>query len=193
MTVFDALALAFSAAPIAYLLIVAWPLAKTDLREHRLPNKLTLPGLWLALGAQTMASLLLGFGWLSRGKAAEQGDLLWQAFGNQLTALMVGAAVFGVSLAAHIWWRLGMGDVKLLTVMSLSLGWFSPWSPLLALFVGFSVAVVAVMAGIATGRTKLSSSVPLGPYLLAGFVVASALLVYSPGDVIDSTSRALSS
>ena len=193
MTVFDALALAFATSPIAYLLVVAWPLAKTDLRERRLPNKFTLPGFWLALSAQTMASLLLGFSWLSRGKAGWQGDLLWQAFGNQLTALLVGTVVFALSVAAHVWWGLGMGDVKLLTVISLSLGWFSPWSPLLAVFLGFAVAVVAVVAGVATGRSKLSSSVPLGPYLLVGFVVASALLLYSPGEVIDSTSRALSS
>ncbi len=193
MTVYDAVALGFGLLPILYLFAVAWPLARTDLREHRLPNALTLPGLWLALSAQTLASATLGFGEVARGASA------WPGFENQLTALAVAAVVFGFSLAAHVWWGLGMGDVKLLTVMSISLGWFSPWSPLLALFVGFAVAVVWVIAGLIEGRTKLNAALPLGPYLLVGFAVAALVLVpgvsevYSPGDVIDSTSSALSS
>jgi leader peptidase (prepilin peptidase)/N-methyltransferase len=193
MTVFDAVALGFALLPIAYLLAVAWPLARTDLREHRLPNALTLPGLWLALAAQTLASATLGFGEIARGASP------WPGFANQAGALAAAALVFGSGLAAHVWLRLGMGDVKLLTVMSLSLGWFSPWSPLLALFVGFAVAVVVVVAGLLAGRTKLNAAVALGPYLLVGFAVAALVLVadaskvYSPGEVIDSTSRALSS
>ena len=174
MKLIDFVAVGFAMLPIAYLFAVAWPLARTDLRERRLPNKLTLPGLGVALVAQTVASCLVGFS-------------------NQIGALVVAVILFGLSLAAHVWWSLGMGDVKLLTLMSLSLAWFSPWSPLLALLVGLAAAVIAVALGLIAGRTKLNSSLPLGPYLLAGFVVASALLLYSPGEVIDSTSSALSS
>ena len=193
MTLYDNLALGFALSPIAYLAAVAWPLARTDLREHRLPNKITLPGLAIALVTQTLASLVLGFGQIAQGASA------WLGFANQGEALMVASLVFGVSLAAHVWAGLGMGDVKLLTLMSLSLGWFSPWSPLLALMVGFTAAVLAILAGMALGRTKLNAALPLGPYLLVGFAVAALVLVadvskvYRPGDVIDSTSRALSS
>ena len=193
MTVFDAVALGLAVLPVAYLFAAAWPLARIDLREHRLPNALTLPGLGLALVAQTLASLVLALGALTRGENP------WNAFANQGVALALGAMVFGPSLAAHIWCGLGMGDVKLLTVISLSLGWFSPWSPLLAVFVGLAVAVGSVVLGLFTRRTKLNAAIALGPYLLVGFAVAALVLVadvskvYSPGEVIDSTSRALSS
>jgi leader peptidase (prepilin peptidase)/N-methyltransferase len=179
MNLFDLLAFGFAVLPVLYLLVVALPLARTDLREHRLPNRLTLPGLWIALSAQTLASLVLAIGFLASGSSAGKADL-WQSvayvgFVNQLGALAVAAIVFAASLAAHVWWRLGMGDVKLLTVISLSLGWFSPWLPLLALVVGFAVALVGVLAGLLTRRIKLSSSVALGPFLLIGFAVASSV------------------
>jgi leader peptidase (prepilin peptidase)/N-methyltransferase len=69
-----------------------------------------------------------------------------------------------------------MGDVKLITVIALSLGWFSPWSPLLAVIVALAAAVVVVIAGLLAGRIKLNATLPLGPYLLVGFVVASIVL-----------------
>lgn len=186
-------ALGFALLPIVYLLAVSWPLASTDWRERRLPNVLTLPGLWLALTAQTAASMLLGFDAISRG-----GDG-WQGFANQAAAVVVGLTVFASSLAAHVWAGLGMGDVKLVTVIALSLGWFSPWSPLLALFSGLSAAVIWVGVSFIAGRVKLGSTLALGPWLLVGFVVAVAVLAtdvsrfYSPGEVIESTSSALSS
>ena len=186
-------ALGFALLPIVYLIAVAWPLARTDWLERRLPNSLTLPGLWLALTAQTAASMLLGFDSIAHGGEG------WLGFANQMAALSVGFAVFASSLVAHVWAGLGMGDVKLVSVIALSLGWFSPWSPLLALFCGLAAAVVWVVVGFATGRTKLRSTLALGPWLLAGFVVAVVVLAtdvsrfYSPGEVIDSTSSALSS
>jgi leader peptidase (prepilin peptidase)/N-methyltransferase len=193
MMTLNFVALGFALLPIVYLLAVAWPLARTDWRERRLPNALTLPGLWLALTAQTSASMLLGFDSISRGGEG------WQGFANQMAALSVGFAVFASSLVAHVWAGLGMGDVKLVSVIALSLGWFSPWSPLLALFCGLATAVAWVLVGFVAGRTKLRSTLALGPWLLAGFVIAVAVLAtdvsrfYSPGEVIDSTSSALSS
>ena len=186
-------ALGFALLPVMYLLAVAWPLARTDWSERRLPNSLTLPGLVLALAAQTAASMVLGFESISRGGEG------WQGFSNQGAALAVGLAVFASSLAAHVWAGLGMGDVKLVSLIALSLGWFSPWSPLLAIFWGLATAVIWVVVGLIAGRTKLGSTLALGPWLLAGFVIAVAVLAtdvskfYSPGEVIESTSNALSS
>ena len=195
MSVFDLVALALALTPVAYLLVVAWPLARTDLREHRLPNALTLPGLALAFVAQTCASIVLGFGALSHNEDA------WQGFANQGGALATAAVVFGFSLAAHVWLGLGMGDVKLLTVMALTLAWFNPFSPLLALMAGLAAAMVYVFSQVARRRAKLNSSLPLGPFLLLGFAASVASLafgvltpqVYRPGAVIDSTLSALSS
>ena len=175
MTVFDAVACGLAGLPVAYLLLVAWPLARIDLREHRLPNALTLPGLWLALAGQTLASLVLALrGLVDQGR--DWPEVLGAAFANQAGALVVAAVVFAFSLAAHVWAGLGMGDVKLLTVIALSLGWFSPWSPLLAVVVGLATAVVVVVTRFAMGRIKLNAAMALGPYLLVGFAVAALVL-----------------
>ena len=138
----------------AYLLVVAWPLARTDIREHRLPNRLTLPLLPVALFGQLLAA---GF----------SGD--WSRLGVSLGWAVV---AFVVGLGINRVGTLGMGDVKLITGMSLSLGWFSPVAPLLALAAAFALATLVVLFLFATRRARMGSSIALGPYLLVGFVIA---------------------
>ncbi len=138
----------------AYLLIVAWPLARTDIREHRLPNKYTLPLVPIALVGQ-LAACLAGADW------------------SQL-AIALGWAVasFAVGLGINRIGTLGMGDVKLITGMSLSLGWFAPVAPLLALCAAFALATIVVLFLFVTRKARMGSSIALGPYLLVGFAIA---------------------
>ena len=138
----------------AYLVAVAWPLARTDLREHRLPNKYTLPLVPIALAGQLLAC------WFG-------GD--WSRL-----AVALGWAVgaFAVGLGVNRIGTLGMGDVKLITGMSLSLGWFTPAAPLIALAAAFGVATLVVLFLFATRKARMGSSIALGPYLLIGFVIA---------------------
>ncbi len=137
-----------------YLLAVAWPLARTDIREHRLPNKYTLPLLPIALVGQVLA-------------AAFSGE--WARLGVALGWAIV---AFVVGLGINRMGTLGMGDVKLITGMSLSLGWFTPVAPLLALCAAFALATLVVLFLFATRKARMGSSIALGPYLLAGFVIA---------------------
>ncbi|MEY4019430.1 MAG: hypothetical protein RLZZ590_730, partial [Actinomycetota bacterium] len=51
-----------------YLLTVAWPLTRIDLRERRLPNRLVVPAFPVTLLGQLLASVL-GGSWLSLGIA----------------------------------------------------------------------------------------------------------------------------
>lgn len=138
----------------AYLLAVAWPLARTDIREHRLPNRLTLPLLPVALFGQLLAAGL-GDDWSRLGAS----------LGWAVVAFVVGLGINRVG-------TLGMGDVKLITGMSLSLGWFSPVAPLLALAAAFALATLVVLFLFATRKARMGSSIALGPYLLVGFVIA---------------------
>ncbi len=140
-----------------YLLAVAWPLARTDIREHRLPNKYTLPAIAIALITELVAA------WL--------GD---QWFNFSL-ALICGVVAFGVSLLANRFATLGMGDVKLITAMSLCLGWFSPIAPVMAICIAFVIAGIIVLAKLALRKTRMGQSIALGPYLLIGFVIALAM------------------
>lgn len=137
-----------------YLLAVAWPLARTDIREHRLPNKYTLPAIGIALIAELIAAAI-----------SDQ----WFNF---LVALICGAAGFGLSLLANRFATLGMGDVKLITAICLCLGWFSPLAPMLAISFAFVIAGAVVLAKVALRKTRMGQSIALGPYLLIGFAIA---------------------
>lgn len=139
-----------------YLLAVAWPLAHTDIREHRLPNRLVLPAFAVALVGQLLAAIIGGQWW------------------RLAMAVLAAATALGVGLLANRFASLGMGDVKLIAAMSLALGWFSPISPLVALALAFAIASAVVLVLLILRRSRLDSSIALGPYLLLGFAASLA-------------------
>jgi leader peptidase (prepilin peptidase)/N-methyltransferase len=159
--VFENLSSLFSALGLGYLVLTAWPLAKTDILERRLPNKYVLPAFPITWFGQIVAGGL-GAGFL-----------------NMLWALLAGAITFAISLVINRMGLLGMGDVKLMTVMSLALGWYSPLMPIIALGLSFLIAGLVAVVLLAARRIKLGGSMPLGPYLIAGFLGAITLAVWS--------------
>lgn len=144
----------------AYLLAVAWPLSKIDIRERRLPNSLVLPAIPITLTGQTLAAVV----------SAE-----WWRLG---LAVVVSAIAFAIGLAVNKGAGMGMGDVKLIAAMSLALSWFSPLSPLVALFIGFAAATAVILVMFVARKTKLGSSIALGPYLLVGFAASLLTLPF---------------
>ena len=158
---FENLSSLFSALGLGYLVLTAWPLAKTDILERRLPNKYVLPAFPITWLGQIVAGVL-GAGFL-----------------NMLWALIAGAITFAISLVINRMGLLGMGDVKLMTVMSLALGWYSPLLPIIALGLSFLIAGLVAIILLAARRIKLGGSMPLGPYLIAGFLGAITLAVWS--------------
>jgi leader peptidase (prepilin peptidase)/N-methyltransferase len=159
--VFENLSSLFSALGLGYLVLTAWPLAKTDILERRLPNKYVLPAFPITWLGQIVAGVL-GAGFL-----------------NMVWALVAGAITFAISLVINRMGLLGMGDVKLMTVMSLALGWYSPLLPIIALGLSFLIAGLVAVVLLAARRIKLGGSMPLGPYLIAGFLGAITLAVWS--------------
>ncbi|CAB4947510.1 unannotated protein [freshwater metagenome] len=141
----------------AYLAIFSIPLAIIDVRERRLPNKITLP----AIGV-TLLGLLL---------ANE-----WQRVG---VALICGGALFAIGTGLSFKGWIGMGDVKLLVPIGLTLGWFG-WE-LLALALGatFALAGAFVLVRMAMQKITASSTIALGPFLLMGFWAAVIPQVWS--------------
>ena len=158
---FENLSSLFSALGLGYLVLTAWPLAKTDILERRLPNKYVLPAFPITWLGQIIAGVL-GAGFL---------DMLW--------AFLAAVITFASSLLINRLGLLGMGDVKLMTVMSLALGWYSPLLPIIALGLSFLIAGAVALALLAGKRIKLGGSMPLGPYLIAGFLGAITLAVWS--------------
>lgn len=144
--------------PVIYFTAVAVPLVITDIREHRLPNKLTLPAIPLTLGS-----------WLALAVM----DNRWADF-----AVAVGSAViiFALGLGANRVGSLGMGDVKLAVGLVLMLAWFiGVWALLLPIVAGVIVAV-HILVGVRLGILGAGSSLAFGPHL-----IGSAVLLFGVG------------
>jgi leader peptidase (prepilin peptidase)/N-methyltransferase len=134
---------------LGYFAATTIPLIVIDLRERRLPNKITLPGIAISL-----LGIALTLDWM-----------------KVLIALGASAAIFGVGTLLSLRGFIGMGDVKLMTGLSLLLTWFSPhllWQSLLWAFLSAGVFVVG---GMLFKKITTRSTIALGPYLLAGFWV----------------------
>lgn len=144
-----------------YLLAVSVPLSFFDVKQRRLPNKLVLPGFPISLLGQILAGILT------------------RNFWAMLLALLCCVVVFAVALLANRAGAMGMGDVKLMALIAMSFGWWGPSSVLIALGSGFIVAALAVLAFFMVGHQRLTSTIPLGPYLLFGVGVAFTALVWS--------------
>ncbi len=134
-------------------------LGAVDLAVHRLPDRVTFPAY-----AVTAAALLVD--------AAVLGS--WPALLR--AALAAGAAYGGAALAALAAPPgLGYGDVKLLCLLGLLLGWVG-WGALLAgVFLGLLIGAVGSLALVATRRAGWRTALPFGPPLLVGAALALAL------------------
>ena len=134
---------------IAFFAIATIPLVVIDFRERRLPNKLTIPGYLLSL-----FGLLLTFEWQ-----------------RVLLAVAISALLFGVGTLISLRGWIGMGDVKLVTGLSLLLAWFDPALVWQATLWSFGIATLVVLVGFVAKKMTARSSIALGPYLLVGFWV----------------------
>jgi leader peptidase (prepilin peptidase)/N-methyltransferase len=125
------------------------PLMVIDLRERRLPNKITIPGFLISL-----MGLVLTFEWT-----------------RVITAFSISALLFGIGTLISLRGWIGMGDVKLVTGLSLLLAWFDPALVWQATLWSFGIATLVVLVGFVAKKMTARSSIALGPYLLVGFWV----------------------
>lgn len=153
----EVLANLFAAAGSIYIFAIIVPLTRIDIREHRLPNVLVLPAFPINLIGQVIGSWIL---------------IEWQRLAFSISACIVAILI---GLAANRFASLGMGDVKLIAAAAMALGWYSPISPVLFVFLGFVIASAVVFAMLLLQKTTLSNSIALGPYLLVGFAVTQIL------------------
>jgi leader peptidase (prepilin peptidase) / N-methyltransferase len=146
----------------AFLLLAALavPLALIDLRVLRLPDPL-------------VGTALLGGVALLAVAAAAEGtpDPLLRAFA---AAAISGFAYVVLALVPGS--QLGFGDVKLGAVLGLYLGWLG-WFPAVAGMVVTPVVNLPFVIGLLVSRRAgRKTSVPYGPAMLAGAVVAMVLV-----------------
>jgi len=152
-------------AALAWAAGAAVVLAATDLIAHRLPDRVTYPT------AGVCATSLL----VDAAVHGTWGALLTAA-AAAATALVVGGLSWFVSPQG-----LGLGDVKLLGLLGLVLGWFG-WGVLMAgVFLGLLTGALVSILLLATRRAGWRTAIPFGPPLLAGAVLALALGAVPPG------------
>jgi leader peptidase (prepilin peptidase)/N-methyltransferase len=154
-----------AAAALAWLGGAAVVLAGVDLASHRLPDRVVLP-----TAAICAAGLL--------ADAAVTGT--WPALLRAVAAAVV-AFVVAAGAAALSPEGLGFGDVKLLGLLGLVLGW-AGWGVLLGgVLLGLVLGAAGALLLLATRRAGWRTAVPFGPPLLAGACLALALGGPLPG------------
>lgn len=127
-----------------------------DLRLFLVPNHVLYPTLFAMAGLLTLAAAVDGR-WSDLGRAG-----------------IGGLAGFGAMLVIHVVnpAGLGFGDVRLAGLLGAALGWISLGRVLFGLFVGFLAAALAGVVLMAAGRKRGQDSLPFGPFLAAGALVA---------------------
>jgi leader peptidase (prepilin peptidase)/N-methyltransferase len=135
-----------------WLAALAVVLVVTDVRHRRLPNPLLL------VGGTGFAGLLVLAAVLDHRPGALVGGLVAAV---ALFALFLVAAV--VSPAG-----MGMGDVKLVAVLGLALGYAGSAQVLLAIVLAFALHAVLAVSLLVTGRAGRRTDLPFGPALLIG-------------------------
>ena len=187
----NAPAYAGGASFVLFLVLLAWA-STIDLRERRIPNKLVaaMAALWLAvrvlLAVMVAACSAGAFGVDAQmgnaASAASVAAMRVSPFGLTLGDGLVGTLVLGGgSLAVSIAFEglaqrpsMGGGDIKLLAVVGLFLGWERGlWCLFAACLV---VLVMQVVSRFREGGKGIGSQTfPFAPAILVGVVIASLL------------------
>jgi leader peptidase (prepilin peptidase) / N-methyltransferase len=134
-------------------------LVRVDLASHRLPDRVTYPAAVVCAAAFLVDAAVLG------------------SWGALVRAVAAAAVAFAVSfaVAAIAPEAMGLGDVKLLGLLGLVLGWFG-WGVLLAgVFLGLLTGAAVSTVLLAARRAGWRTALPFGPPLLVGAVLALAL------------------
>ncbi|WP_173922790.1 A24 family peptidase [Agromyces sp. Marseille-P2726] len=161
---FGALAVAFGLSWILPALL-AFAAASTvltlvDLAEKRLPNSVVFPTLGV------VAVLLVPATWADGAWVR----LLWAVGG----AAAMFAVYFLLALISPS--SMGMGDVKLALVIGLLLGWFGLNAWLIGLLAAFVVGGLVAIVALILRRVTLRGSIPFGPSMLVGALIALLLV-----------------
>jgi leader peptidase (prepilin peptidase)/N-methyltransferase len=174
----DATPLAFwlVLAACAYFIVMAVRLTIIDVRHHLLPNRIVFPSYAVAgilLAAAAVVPAVTGAWTLPAGP-----DGAAAVFGVPALRIIAGGAVlwafyFVLRLAYPP--GMGFGDVKLAGVLGMYLGYLG-WTHVFAgTFGAFLLGGLWSLALLAARRGTLKSSIPFGPFMLAGAAAAMLL------------------
>lgn len=149
---FDSIWAAVMMAPFQGLLMA---LSVIDIRHRIIPNRIVYPAL-IAFGGYIVVVALLGGGL----------SLAWAAVG------LLGYGGFLLVVAFISPRGMGMGDVKLATLIGLVLGSLSLRYVFVAAGAGILIGGVAAIVALIAGASR-KQAIPFGPFLAAGALVAT--------------------
>ena len=174
----------WSASPVAfwlvlaaclYFAVMAVRLTIIDIRHHLLPNRIVFPS--YAVAGVLLAGAALAVA--ASGALQETPDAGAALFGVPVLGIVAGGAalwLFYFLLRAVYPPGMGFGDVKLAGVLGMYLG-FLGWPHVFAgTFAAFLFGGLWSLALLASRRGTLKSSIPFGPFMLAGTAAAMLLL-----------------
>lgn len=148
-------------AALCYLSVIGTALTLTDIEHRRLPHALTLPSYPVAIALLVIAAPFTAHGWHHLAGSLAGMTALW---------------LFYALLAFALPGRLGGGDVWLAGLVGLPLGWFGLRAFLTGAIAALLLAWPAALRQIAARRRgKAEQAIPLGPFLLAGALLAVLL------------------
>lgn len=147
-----------SAELVAYLYfgVVGTLLAFIDVEVKRLPDPFTLP-------SYPVGAALLGVAALTEAGARQF-----------LGAILGMAALWTFYAVQHFFFpdAMGRGDVKLAGVVGLYLGWLGQDAWMTGVLAGALLAGVPSIVLLATRRVSRKTSIPMGPFMLVGALIA---------------------
>ena len=147
-------------AALAWLVLLAVPLAFIDNAVKRLPNTLTAAAFTGTLVLLTVAAIT----------GHQPGHLGRAAIGA------AALACFYLLLWLIRPGGMGLGDVKLAVSVGVVLAWISWQALITGTFLAFILASAYGIALLVTHRANRGSQLPLGPFMLVGALAAVALL-----------------
>lgn len=132
-------------------------LAVLDARTKRLPNRIVFPLYALGALGLTLASAL-GHDWP-----------------RLIVAVISAALLYGLFWLFWFFGPMGFGDVKLVGVLGLFLGWVGLSVAGAGVLLGMLAASFTAIALVALGRATRKTELAYGPYLIAGSWAALVL------------------
>lgn len=157
----------------AYFAVVAVRLTVIDVRQHRLPDRIVFPSYAVAGALLLGAVAIHSVAGASAAAAVPDGDAgLLGVPGLRVIAGGAALWLFYFLLRALYPPGMGFGDVKLAGVLGMYLG-FLGWPHVLAgTFAAFLLGGLWSVGLLLSRRGTLKSSIPFGPFMLAGTAVA---------------------
>ncbi|KQN85056.1 prepilin peptidase [Arthrobacter sp. Leaf69] len=160
----------------AYLAVVAVRLTVIDVRHHLLPDRIVFPSYAVAGVLLLGAAAVHTVSGTASATLPDGGAGLFGVPGLRVVAGGAALWLFYFLLRAVYPPGMGFGDVKLAGVLGMYLG-FLGWPHVFAgTFAAFLFGGLWSLALLATRRGTLKSSIPFGPFMLAGTAAAMLLL-----------------